>query len=266
MASWYSVESSGGSTGPAMAARGPWRESGQRWYVHRLGLDAAPGLDRIRPLATTAQAVTNAAAGDTIVYLEGHQETLAAAQVLSKAGLYLVGEGSGSTRPQFIANGAVAMFDVTAAGVWFENLYFPQSLVAPTARVRVGAAECALITCDFDCGAVDTAPAVKLVTGAAQFRAERCSWKSTATLITAQPSIGLEVANAVSGVWLTSCTFDGGVCGWSDYALKATAAVTRLYAPDLALLRGCDVYTATGSSGRILVGDRGGTARLVLTA
>jgi hypothetical protein len=248
-----------------MAASGPWRETGQRWFVHRSGSDSAPGLDRIRPLATTAQAVTNAAAGDTIVYLENHQETLAAAQVLSKT-LYLVGEGSGATRPQFICNGAVAMFDITSAGVWLENLYFPQSLVAPTARVRVAAAECAIVACDFDCGGLDTAPAVKLITGAAQFRAENCRWLSTATVITAQPSIGLEVANATSGVWLTNCTFDGGVCGWSDYVLKGTAAVTRLYAVNISLLRGCDVFTATGTTGRILVRDRSGTARLVLTA
>jgi len=265
VASPYIYDSSGGSTGPTMVTKGPWRETGQRWYIHRSGSDVAPGTDRIRPLATTAQAVINAAAGDTLIFLEGHSETLAVAQTLAKA-LYLVSEGSGSTRAAFTANGAVAMFDVTSAGVWFENLYFPQSSVAPTARIRVGAAECAVLSCDFDCGALDTGAALKLVTGWGTTRVEGCTFLSTATAVTAQPLAGIEVANAGNGLWMVNDTFDGGTVGWSDYAFKMTAAVTRLHATDLSLLRGSDVFWATGSSGRIYVKDKSGTARLVLTA
>lgn len=265
MASPYIFNSIGGSLGPSTVTGGPWYESGQRWFVHRTGSDAAPGLDRARPLATLAQAVTNSAAGDTIHFLEGHSETLAVAQTLSKA-LSLVSEGSGTTRASFTCSGAVAMLDVTAAGVRFNNLYFPQSTAAPTARIRVAAAECHVTSCDFDCGALDTASALKLITSAGQVRVSSCKFTSTATVVTSQPAIGLEVANAMNGLDLMSCTFDGGAYGWSDYAAKGTAAVTRLYAENLSLLNGSDLFLATGSSYRILVKDKSGSSRMVLTA
>lgn len=261
-------ESVGGSIGPAMVTKGPWRDSGQRWYVRATGgSDAASprGLDRVRPLATVAQAYTNAAAGDTINFLEGHQEILAAAQVIAK-GLYFVSEGSGSTRAQFIANGAVAMFDVTAAGCRFENLYFPQSTVAPTARLRVAAAECHVLACDFDCGALDTASALKFITSAATARVENCRFLSTGTLLTAQPAIGLEVANAMTGLDLVNVSFSGGSVGWSDYACKLGAAVTRLQVVDLSLLLDSDFILATGSTYRIHRKDASGSARMVIAA
>lgn len=268
MASPFLYESVGGSVGPAMVTDGPWRDSGQRWHVRSSGgSDAVSprGLDRIRPLATLAQAVTNAAAGDTIVFLENHQETLSAAQTLGKA-LYLVSEGSGSSRAQFIANGAVAMFDITVAGVRVENIYFPQSTSAPTARIRSAAAETQIIACDFDCGASDTASALKFVTGAGTARVENCQFLSTGTALTAQPAIGLEVANAMTGLDVVNCIFSGGTVGWSDYALKGGAAITRLHAVDLSLLLDSDVIVATGSTYRIHVLNKSGSARLVLTA
>ncbi len=265
MASPYIYQGSGGTVGPAMVTDGPWLESGQRWYVHRTGSDSAPGTDRARPLATTAQAVTNASAGDTIVFLEGHSETLSSAQTLSKT-LYLVSEGSGSTRAAFTCGGAVAMFDVTTAGVWFQNLYFPQSTAAPTARIRVAAAECHVLSCDFDCGALDTGPALKFITSAGTGHVEDCTFTSTATVATSQPTIGLEVANAMTALWLFGLTFNGGTYGWSDYALKGTAAITRLFAQDLSLLNGADMFLATGSSYHIQTSDKSGSSRLVLTA
>lgn len=262
-------ESVGGSIGPAMVTKGPWRDSGQRWYVRSTtGSDAVSprGLDRVRPLATLAQAYTNAAPGDSIIFLENHLETLAAAQLIAKT-LYFAGEGSGATRPQFITNGAVAMFDVTTGvGVRFENLYFPQSTVAPTARIRVAAAECHVLACDFDCGALDTASALKFVTGAGTARVEDCNFLSTGTLLTAQPAIGIEVANAMSGLDIVNTIMNGGVVGWSDYSVKLGAAVTRLNVVDLSLLADSDLILATGSSYRIHLKDRTGSARVVLTA
>jgi hypothetical protein len=265
VASPYIFNNVGGSTGPSTVTGGPWYESGQRWFVHRTGSDSAPGLDRARPLATLAQAVTNASAGDTIHFLEGHSETLAAAQTLSKT-LYLVSEGSGTTRASFTCSGAVAMFDVTSAGVRFNNLYFPQSTAAPTARVRVAAAECHIVSCDFDSGALDTGPALKFITSAATSRVSSCKFTSTTTVVTSQPAIGVEVANAMSGLDIISCTFDGGTYGWSDYALKWTAAVTRGFVENLSLLNGADFFAATGSSYRVLPRDKSGSSRMVLTA
>src|SRR5689334_19357234 len=104
----------GGSTGASLATAAPLYASGQVWYVSSTtGVDGASpaGLDRVKPLATLAQAYTNAAAGDFIVCLSGHVETLTSAQTIGKADIKLVGEGTGSSRPRFTRNADINMFD-----------------------------------------------------------------------------------------------------------------------------------------------------------
>ena len=56
------------------------------------GSDAASpaGKDRIKPLATLAQACTNAATGDIIVCLAGHAETLTSGQTFSTANILVL--------------------------------------------------------------------------------------------------------------------------------------------------------------------------------
>jgi len=242
--------------------------SGQVWYVGPGGTDTTTpqGLQRQYPLATFAQAYTNAAAGDGIVFLEGHAETLTVAQTLAKAGIHIVSEGSGSDRATFTCNGAIAMFDITAAGVWLDNILFPASSTAPTARVRTASTKTRVTSCEFLCGASDTAAALKFVTGAGQGIVEDCTFTSTATAGASRPAIGIEVANAMSDLEVRDTIFDGGTYGWSDYALKGTAAITRLYAKGMSLLNGSDVYAATGSIYRVHVANKSGGSRLVLTA
>jgi hypothetical protein len=132
--------------------------------------------------------------------------------------------------------------------------------------VRVAAAECHILACDFDCGASDTNSALKFVTGAGTARVEDCQFLSTGTALTAQPAIGLEVANAMTGLDVVNTIFSGGAVGWSDYAFKGTGAITRLFAMDLSLLRDSDLIVATGSTYRINLLNTSGSARLVLTA
>src|SRR3990172_7434384 len=147
-------ERSGGTSGARLATRYPIYESGVRHYVSSAsGNNSYAGTDRVKPVATIAQAHTNASAGDTIVCLASHAETLTVAQTFSKANLHIYGEGAGSSLPRFTCNGAIAMFDVTAAGVWFESLWFPQSTTAPTARVQIATVGCQVISCMFEAGA-----------------------------------------------------------------------------------------------------------------
>lgn len=269
MASPNIYDRTGGSTGAELATREPVSCSGKFWYVDsNTGSDAVSprGLDRVRPLATLAQAHTNASAGDTIRIFEGHAEALTGAQTFNKAGLHVEGEGTGAQRPRFTCGGAVAMWDLTAAGVWLENIFFVASTTAPTARVRIASAGCKVQNCYFQSGASDTAPALKFVSSAGQARVEGCTFISTATSLAAQPSIGLEVANAMSDLEVRNTIFDGGTVGWSDFALKGTGAITRLHAIDLSLLNDSDIYLATGSIYRIYVANRSGSARLELTA
>lgn len=261
----------GGSTGADLATVSPLLTSGDIWYVSSaIGVDAASprGKERIRPLATLAQAHTNAAAGDIIVCLSGHSETLTAAQTFSKAGIILLGEGTGSSRPKFTRNGNVVLFDVTAAGVILWNIYFVASASASAnSRVRLAGAADYIYNCYFESGANDTGPATETVTGASDINIVDTTYISTATLLTAQPESAIKVTNALSTLELDNVTIDGGSTGWSNpYAFNGAAAITRIWAQNIDLLHDSDVTLATGTTGHWNTRNTSGSARVVWTA
>lgn len=239
----------GGSSGADLSVLKPAYYSGNTWYVlNKSGTDAASpaGQERSAPLKTVSQAYTNAVAGDTIIFLPGHAETLAAAQVINKIGLALVSEGTAGTRASFLCSGAVAMFDITSAGVLVDNIYFPASTGVATARVRTAAVFTRVNNCQFDCGVNDTNRALEFITGAGQCRVTNTGFTATA----ATPAAGIEVLNAMSHLEMDSVTFDGGAFGWSSNAFKGTAAVTGLTATRMNRLNGSHVILATGGTGK----------------
>ena len=254
----------GGTTGHSLATAAPAVSFGTTWYVGPGGVDAATatGLDggrrREAPLATLAQAYTNASAGDTIVFLENHTETLAVAQTLAKVGLTLVSEGDGSARARFTCNAAIAMFDITAAAVRVLNVYFPASTTAaPTARIRIGASGALVEDCYFECGALDTNRAVQLVAGSSYTEINSCSFVSTA----ATPARGLQVSNVISGLILRDLIFDGGSFGWTTYAMDILAGtVTGLYANGISLLNNSDLDASNSGTGIMTIEASSGSA------
>lgn len=262
----------GGSTGDELCSFANLALSGDVWYVSSTsGTDAVSpaGKERVKPLATLAQAHTNAAAGDVIVLLANHTETLTGAQTFNKAGLRVVSEGTGiSNMARFTCNGAVVMFDVTAAGVWLGNIYFAASTLAPSpARVRIASTGTLVRNCYFACGVSDTVPSLQYVTGAGQARVEGTTFVSTSASVATQPHSGINVLNAMSELVLSTVVFDGGSSGWSQpYALNVGAAVTRLVSTNMDLLHDSDVTVATGSIYTFHVRNKSGSARLVLTA
>src|SRR5688572_8640882 len=86
----------GASTGDSLLTAANLHITGDVWYVDSAtGVDGASlGKQRLAPLDTLAQAVTNASDGDAIVFLAGHTETLTAVQTISKK-LLLASEGAG---------------------------------------------------------------------------------------------------------------------------------------------------------------------------
>lgn len=262
----------GGTTGDELCSFPNLRTSGDVWYVQNTtGTDGASpaGKERIKPLKTLAQAHTNAAAGDTICFLSGHAETLTASQTFNKAGLKVVSEGASSaTMARFTCNGAVVMFDVTAAGVWFGNLYFVASSTAPSpARVRIASAATLIRGCYFECGTSDTVPALQYATGAGTALIRSTSFVSTAATVTSQPHSAINVNAAMSDLTLDSVTIDGGLSGWSQpFGINVAAAVTRLTATNLDLYGDSDVTVATGSVYTFHIRNKSGSARLVLAA
>ncbi len=269
----------GGTAGSPLALVPRLLCSGSIWYVKAsTGSDAATprGKERIRPLATLAQAITNSAAGDIIVLLEGHTESLSAAQTIATAGLLILGEGSGISRPHFTRTGDVNMFDITGAGVELNNISFNASTttISTKSRVRFAAANSRVVGCYFACGPTyDTGPALEFVTGSSQVCVKSTYFVSTSTDVTLQPESAIKVTNAVTDFQLggedsaEGVVFDGGSSGWSNpYAFNGAAALTRFRAINVDLLGDSDMTLATGSSYVINIRNTSGSARVVCAA
>lgn len=258
----------GGNTGVGLSTRSPVYASGVAYYVSSItGSNSYAGTDRTKPFANLSNAYTAASANDTITMLENHSETIASAITLAKAGLRIRGEGSGSTRPRLTCGtSGTAMLNITAAGVWLQNIFFPASTVAAaTARVIMAGAQGWLSDSYFECGATDTVPSLSI--GAAVNRVSDTTFISTATSVTAQPTAAIKNSGAFADLTLENVTLDGGDAGWSTYAIDGSSgALTRLYAVDLSLLDDSDVFLASGSTGELHVKDRSGSARIVWTA
>src|SRR3990167_2596096 len=250
----------GGTTGDTWATCEPLYMSGAIWYVHSsTGTDAAApaGKNREKPLATLAQAVTNAADNDVIVFLSGHAETLTSAQTISEK-LTLAGEGSSSGVPTVVFTGGAnaALFTISGTNVELRNIKIAASTVAnSTSRATVTGVGFVMDGCYVECGANDTAAAFTLGSGADQALLRNTTFISTATLTSAQPESALKSSAAIADLTLEGVTFSAGTVGFSNYFAwdSWAAAVTRVKALDLSLLLGADVKLHASSTGRVNV-------------
>lgn len=99
--------------------------AGNYWFVNSAtGNSGGPGAFDA-PYATLAQAIAVAAANDVIVIQAGHAETIIAAGgvTVNKAGLQIVGLGTGDARPQFtFGTATTASFLITSASVSVTNI------------------------------------------------------------------------------------------------------------------------------------------------
>lgn len=237
-----------------------------QWLDTINGLNANAGTLPELPVQTLAQAVTNSAANGIIVIGAGSAESLATSQALSLANLSIFGCGTGSSRPRYTCtgNGGTGnMFDVTAAGVWIEGIYFPATTVVGNGRIVLTAANTTVKDCYFECGAVDTVRSLRVHTGANSTRVDGCSFVTTAL----RPAIGLEVTAAVADPVIVDCVFDGGSYGWTDYSLKVSAAATRIRIINPTFLNRADLgVTVTATTYELFGVDPGGTANVLLTA
>lgn len=126
----------------AVALRTERLTEGAVWYVDSTQT-AGGGRSPSSPFATIVAAVAAASAGDTIIVMEGHVETITAAAglVLNKAGLKLIGVGTGNRRPQINFTTAVgADMDVTAPDILMRNFRFTGGIDALTGPINIDAA------------------------------------------------------------------------------------------------------------------------------
>lgn len=264
MASPNSYPNGLAGTGPTLATyTNDYFSGAVLWLDTVNGNNANAGTDRELPVATLAQAYTNASAGDIIVIEAGSSESISSSQALAKAGLSIVGLGTGSSRPRYTAASTIDMFSITAAATRIHNLYFPASTAVATSRVKTAAAETEIDSCYFECGTSDTACAVLVATSG-----NSCRIIDTTCAVTAsRPAVGVSVTGAVTDLRIKNLTLNGGSYGWSDYALKVSGAATRMFITQLTLTNRSDFgVTVTGSSYKIFGVDTSGTGRVVLTA
>jgi hypothetical protein len=258
----------GETSGDPLVTAAPITVSGAIWYVNSAtGSDAggARGKERIRPLATLAQAHSNASAGDIIVLAENHAEVLTSSQVFNKAGIVVASAGSGATRARFTRAADIEMFDITAAGVQLRNLY----LAAPTVnsalkhKIRIASSGCQVIGCYIECNDNDGEESLQMVTGAGEITVRDTYFVSTSTDPAAAPNSALGVLNDMSGLHLENLVIDGGESGWDEpYAIIFTGFVTRMDAVDIDLLNDSDAFV-TGATGWWTTRNASGSARVV---
>lgn len=240
----------------------PLQTTGNVWYVNSAGgVDAASpaGQNREKPLATAAQAVTNAADDDIIVFLPSHAETLAATVVVNKR-LTLVGEGTTSGKPavRFTQNSVGPAFILSAIASELRNVYFPEaaSALGASSKVSWTGARGRLIGCYFEQGANDNGGPGLSFSAADGLRIENCTFISTATLVSAQPFAAIrQGVGATVDVEITNTTISAGTVGYSNYAAidLSSAACTRCKFTGLSLLLGADVNMGAAATGRVNV-------------
>lgn len=253
------------ANGPAtLQLDGPvYFSGGVQWLDTIGGNNANSGTLPELPVATLAQAVTNSAANGVIIVGAMSAESLVGSQALNLANLSLFGCGTGSSRPRYTCTGAVDMWAVSGAGTWIEGFYFPASTAAATDRVGLAAANCVVKDCYFECGASDTNRALRMHTSSSGARAVDCSFVTVAS----RPAIGLEVSAAITDAFIEDCTFDGGSYGWTDYALKVSAAATRLTIVNPTIMNRSDIgVTVTATSYKIFGVQAQGQSNVNLTA
>ena len=259
----------GGTVGSDVVSLSPLYCSGSIYYVDSSsGSDTYTGLERNKPFATFSAAYTAAANNDLIVLFSGHSETYTAGVTISKTGLSIIGEGSGTSAPSFIRNFDGSMFTISGAGTQLRNILFSGGTYTSTsAKVTVSCASLYAESLYFQASSYDTGAQLELTTGANNAFMDTLTFISSATSVTAQPAIGLKITNAVSDLHIENIIFDGGSSGWSNpYAFLGSGAITRLCAKDISLLNDSDVSFVTGTTGVYWPLSKSGSNRIVWAA
>lgn len=249
----------GDTLGDQLATCRPLYTSGSVWYVSSaIGVDAGSpaGKNREKPLATLAQAITNAADNDIISLLSGHTETTTAGYTVNKK-LTIVGSGSSGGKPTVKLNMnlvAGTLMTVSATNVELRNIWFPTSASVNSNRIVVSAALFRMKGCYVECGPNDN-HGVSLAAGADSARFVNSTFISVATSITLQALGGLQLAATVNDLELDGMVFSSGTVGFSNggvsYAFNSNGAtINRLKAENVSLLLGADVnLSGVGTSG-----------------
>lgn len=265
-----------GGTVDEIAVNGPlYSYFGSALYVHfGTGVDAAApaGRDKLKPLKTLAQAVTNATQHSIIVLLDGHSETLTAPVTIpiTKPGVVIVGCGQTAGIPNVSLRGNLpgtalnrdgALIAVDATSVELRNLKIePHLQLNSSPRIFAVAAGFIMDGCHIECGANDQAAALTI-------NADYCTIRdstfiSVATSLATRPLAGITIDAAVRlALKLEGLEVSDGPFGFvSGYGLDLSAATSMnsLKGEAVSLLLGASAKLPASTFGYIIPTVTGG--------
>jgi hypothetical protein len=218
--------------------------TGNIWFVDSGCANAATATGRSPDYAdVTIDAAINRATpsnGDVIVVMEGHAESITAANgiALDVAGIRIIGLGNGRNRPVVTFTTAVgASMDIAAANNCVENIVFVCNIDDQTAMVNITAADVTLRGCEFQMSDATYDAEIGVLVSAAgdRFKIEDCHFHGTSTTA---------VAGAISfGAADNSVIRRNMICGYfgtSGCVLNAAAAVNVVISENILLNRSAD--------------------------
>lgn len=178
------------------------------------GDDASDGRSRVAPMKTLGAAVTSAAAGDIIVLLEGHDETVTATITINKR-LCVVAEGRDDDgKPTVrIRNGTTSggLIVLDAASIQLRNFIIEKPLT-PRAASELAADTASglwLKGMRFELGSTSQGPTLRLISSAWSL-IEDCEWVLLEDASSASSDGAAVIAGLCAGIRMWRCTFDGG--------------------------------------------------------
>lgn len=233
--------------------------------------DAQSGRDPLRPLATIAQAQTNAEDDDIIVLMDGYSTT--EALTISKQ-LIFAASGQSAGLPTVRWN-LSATLTVSASQVEFRNIKFTAPIdVNASPRFIITGGDCLFRGCYFELNGNDAGSSViRLDDGSTRARFEQCTFVVTSTSPTSRPPAAIyRNGTAVSLVNIIDCTFDGGTVGFDTaggtsrlgYCIDGGngTGTTKWRIQNLTLLRGPDISMPANAIGHVQIQTNTGGSKL----
>lgn len=181
--------------------------TGNIWFVDSGASASGSGLSPDDPCTTlnAAVALATASNGDIIYLMEGHAETITAAAGvdISKAGLTVIGLGTGGLRPTFTyTTAATGTFAIGASNTWIENLLFRADFTDG-------------VTAALDIDGTHSAITLK-----------NCEWRSIVN--TKEFLKAITIAEGASDITIDGCTFYEVTGGDATAAIFTESTATKI--------------------------------------
>lgn len=259
----------GEALGDSLALRAqPLWTAGTVWWVDSAnGTDAAApsGKERLQPLATLSQAITNAVAGDVIVLRDGHSETIADLSIAKE--LTIIGAGQSDGKPTVKLTpgaSATAMLSLSAQ-VELRNVWINAPAAASAVPVIICDGDVRLRGLYMELDENNNFDGAVRINDGGITRIEDSTFVSTATDNTDPPGEAIRPVDGAVPVYLDGVVLDGGTTGFrygAGYTENAIAAAGVLYAENMSLLRGADMWLTSTTTGLIQVSTSSGGAQI----